>query len=236
MTQRNYALLLFALLLTGSFIVSGCGEDSVEPTPAKPRLLFLHAAPITADKGVDILIGNEEVVQNKKFGEFATYVDVPSGSQDVKVVETGTTSAAFTTNLIFNEEKNYSLIAYNETDGTVGALLFRDDLSAPASGQALVRVVHLINDGPKVRVAFKGTGDPLYDSIAFKQVTEFFNPRPAGTYTLRIMDVKEQGGGSQSGGANALIEQEVTLQAGKIYTFAAIGTAASPELVVISNN
>ena len=235
MIRRTVALLFLVLLATGTFL-TGCGEETVEPTDVRPRVIFLHAAPTAAAQDIDVLVEETAVAVDRSFGDLTTYLAVQPGLRNVSLAPTGTTTAAYEELYQLDEEKNYTLMAINNTDDAISTLLFRDDLTAPSSGTALVRVAHLINDGPKLRVGLAGTGNRLYDSIAFAQNTEFFNEVDAGTYSMRFIDIGENGNGGQQGGADALIEQQITLEAGKIYTFAAIGTAADPDLITITHN
>lgn len=91
--------------------------------------------------------------------------------------------------------------------------MLTDDLTAPASGKAHVRFVHLSPNAPAVDVAVTG-GAVVFGNKSFKDYTAF-TPLDAGTYNL---EVRVAGTSTV-----ALPLPGITLQAGKIYTVFAKG-------------
>ena len=95
----------------------------------------------------------------------------------------------------------------------ISALVLTDDLTAPASGKAHVRFVHLSPNAPAVDIAVTG-GAVVFPNNSFKGSTAFA-PLDAGTYDLEV----------RVAGTNtvALPLPGIVLEAGKIYTVFAKG-------------
>ncbi len=107
-----------------------------------------------------------------------------------------------------SKDQNYSVFAIDSVS-KISALVLTDDSTAPASGKAHVRFVHLSPNAPAVDVAVTG-GAVVFGNKAFKDYTAF-TPLDAGTYNL---EVRVAGTSTV-----ALPLPGITLQAGKIYRF-----------------
>ena len=163
------------------------------------------------------------------------YADVRATNVIVKVTNTANDSVLYERTVNMVEDRNYTLFVTNDRAGTVDVLLFSDDLTAPATGKALIRPVHLINDGPQVRIGLRGKSTRLTDSLNYGEVFEIFNSYDADTYFVRVISNSEQRRNANQG-AVAIIEKDVTFEAGAIYSAVAIGTAAQPQLALIKHN
>jgi hypothetical protein len=106
-----------------------------------------------------------------------------------------------------------------------------DDLTAPASGKAHVRFVHLSPNAPAVDIAVDG-GSVVFADYSFKEYSAF-TPLDAGSYDLEV----------RAAGTStvALDLDPITLQAGKIYTVFAkgflggTGTQALGAEIIVNN-
>jgi hypothetical protein len=124
----------------------------------------------------------------------------------------GTSTTVINADVPFTTGKNYSLFAVDSVS-KLSTVLIEDDLTAPASGKAHVRFVHLSPDAPAVDVAVTG-GGVVFANKAFKTFTAF-TPLDAGTYNL---EVRVAGTSTV-----ALPLPGIVLTAGKIYTVFAKG-------------
>jgi hypothetical protein len=93
-----------------------------------------------------------------------------------------------------------------------GALFLGTVMPAAAASQAMVRAAHLIPDAPAVDVLVNG--DVVLEDVPFKAVSDYLMV-DAGTYTISV---------NQAGTATELLTIDATVEAGKAYTVAAIGT------------
>lgn len=192
----------------------GCKKD--DDTPAQARVLVTHASPDAP--GVDLLVDDTRVNSAPlTFPNNTGYLPVNAGTRNVKVNAAGTSTTVINANLNLEAGKNYSVFAVNRL-ANIEAVVFQDDLTTPATGQAHVRVVHLSPDAPAVNIGVQGSATNLFSNIAFKGSTAFA-PVPAGTYNLEVRVA--------SNGAVALTVP-ATLEAGKIYTVFARGFLAPP--------
>lgn len=233
-----------------TLLLAACSKsDTPAPTPAPDtgRVLFTHAA-AAANTQLTAFINDGQVSQ-LNYGQSSTYVTVNAGSPTLRINNGAQT--ALTQPLTVAKDRNYSIFEYSPTAtiGSLALLTTTDDLTAPVTGQAKVRVVYLNTGGasPVQLTAPSATptspGTPLTADVAFGTASEFA-PLNAGLYNLSVTSngspraqVVAVGDGSGSGtGVFKYTE-------GKIYTIVVRGitgtgvpAAQQPQAVIIQNN
>lgn len=203
--------LFFGIIMVSAMVFSSCSKEDTPAATAKT--MVVHASPDAP--AVDVLIDNSTVVNNVAFPSFTTsYLSVNTGTRRVRVNAAGTTTSIIDVSLPFDANKNYTIFAVDSLS-KITPIRLEDDLTAPASGKAHVRFVHLSPNAPAVDIAV--TGGAVISGLsntAFKASTSFV-PLDAGTFNL---DVRVAGTSTV-----ALAVPNVTLQSGKIYTIFARG-------------
>ena len=143
MNARKY-LSLFLMLVLGITVFTGCSDDeevlAPTPVPSTSKVLVTHASPDAP--GVDILVDNTVAATNLTFPNSVGYAELTAGTRNIKVNVTGTSTTALQANLPLEANKNYSIFAVN-TVSSIEAIVLEDNLTAPASGKAHVRFIHL---------------------------------------------------------------------------------------------
>ena len=209
-------LLKLMLLVFPAFMFTACDDDDDDAMTAQSRVMVVHASPNAP--AVDVLVDDVKVNSaGLAFPNNSGYLEVVSGNRNVKVNAAGTTTTVINANVNLEADKNYTVFAINNL-ANIEALLLPDNLTAPASGKAHVRFVHLSPDAPAVDIAVKN-GPVLFSNRAFKSATDF-TPVDATTYNLEV----------RLAGTNTVVLDlpGVALQNGKIYTVFARGYAAPP--------
>jgi Domain of unknown function (DUF4397) len=200
-----------------STLVSCKKDKKDDPTPEQTyaKVLVTHASPNAP--GVDLLVDDTKVNNAAlTFPNSTAYLQVKSGTRNIKVNVTGTSTSVINANVPFTENKNYSLFAIDSVS-KISALLIEDDLTAPAAGKAHVRFIHLSPNAPAVDVAVTG-GAVVFGNKSFKDGTAF-TPLAAGSYNLEV----RVAGTTPPTTAAVLLLPNITLTAGKIYTVFAKG-------------
>jgi hypothetical protein len=117
----------------------------------------------------------------------------------------------------------YTVAAVNVV-AKIEALVLTDDLTAPASGKAHIRVIHASPDAPAVDVAVKG-GPVAFRNAAFKAATAYA-PLDAGTYQFEVRP---------AGTTQAVLTTDPTnLVAGRIYSVFAMGQVSDNTLQAVA--
>ncbi len=210
---------LTTLALAAITVFQSCTKEDEAPAPG--RVLVTHASPTVG--GVDLLV--DDVKQNTAaltFPNSTSYITVNSGARGFKINAAGTATSAINANFTVEASKNYSFFAINTTaaaNSGVELAAFVDDLTAPATGKAHVRVIHLSPDAPAVNVGVTGQTSNLFTNIVYKGATAFL-PVDAGTYSLQVR--------LASNNAGVLTIPNVVLASGKIYTIFARGYVTVP--------
>lgn len=203
------------LFLASLVLVSSCNKEddhNHSDSASNARVLVVHASPDAP--GVDLLVDNTKVNSAAlTFPNNTGYLQVPSGTRNVKVNAAGTTITVIDANLALEKDKNYTVFAVDSLS-KISAVVLEDNLAAPAAGKAHVRFVHLSPNAPAVDIAVAATGTVVFGNKSFKEATDF-TPLDAGTYNL---DVRVAGTSTV-----ALVLPAITLEAGKIYTVFAKG-------------
>jgi hypothetical protein len=234
---------LFALALPAALTFSSCDDDDDNKGPQQGRVLISHSA-ASANFQVKALVNDREVGQ-LNYGQNSSYLNVNVGSPTLKINVASSNQTAVSQEVPVAANQAYSVFAYANTATTVRLLPVADDLTAPASGQAKIRVVHLGLDAPSPVKLSENTIGGVVDvpsiSVAFPTASPFVSI-PAGNRNLLITtgpistQVLAVGDGTGTGTGTKNYE------AGKIYTIVVRGInlslnqALQPKAVVITNN
>lgn len=206
--KKQFLAFAPALLMAAVFTMSSC-EKEEEKTYA--NVLVAHASPDAP--GVDLLVdGSKQNSAALNFPNNTGYLKVESGARNIKVNVSGTSTTVINADLTLDANKNYSVFAVDSVS-KISAVVVADDLTAPASGKAHVRFIHLSPNAPAVDVALDG-GAVVFGNKAFKESTAF-TPLDAGSYDLEVR---------VAGTSTVALDLDpITLEAGKIYTVFAKG-------------
>ncbi len=188
-------------------------DDNVTGPENTSSVLVVHASPDAP--GVDLLVDNNVAGTNLTFPNNTGYLEVDSGTRNVKVNVSGTQTTVIEANLDLAPDTHYSVFAVNNV-ANIEPLVLEDDLTPPAAGNAHVRFVHLSPDAPAVDITLPD-GTPVFSNVAFKGSVDF-TPLPANTYDLQVRVAGTT--------TVALDLPGITLEAGKIYTVFARGLLA----------
>jgi len=176
---------LLMLLLLSSFIIVSCSDDdndnNTAPVLEKANVKVVHASPDAP--GVDLLVDDAVAGSNLTFPNNTGYLQVDEGMRNVKVNVTGTSTTVIEANLELTGDKYYSVFAVDAV-ANLAPLVFEDDLTPPASGNAHARFIHLSPDAPAVDITLTD-GTVVFGNYEFKQYTDF-TPLPAGSYDLQV--------------------------------------------------
>lgn len=217
MTLRKVTMLSLAALLLALVMVPSAFAQST----AKVRVL--HASPDAP--AVDVYVNGNLTLTNVPFFTASDYLDLPAGTYQVQVTPTGSpvSDAVIDASATVEAGKAYTIAATGPV-ASIQPTIIVDDLSAPASGQAKVRVYHFSPDAPAVDVKL-ADGTTLISNLAFPNASDYLTV-PAGSYDIQV---------TPAGGSDVVINLPGTnLEAGKIYSVFATNVVASitPQLAV----
>lgn len=209
---------------------------------SQANIRVVHASADTP--AVDVYVNGNKVKSGVTFGQNSGYLSVTAGATAIKVCATGTTTCPIdTTNspVTTVAGQNYTVLAVGSlSGGTLQALLATDDLTAPASGNFKLRLIHAAPAAPTVDVYVTAPGASLTSvtpnptNFAFKSINPYISAA-AGNYQVRITGI---------GSKTPVIDTgSVALAAGKIYTAVAVnpgtpGTtgALAAGVILLSDN
>ncbi len=210
-------LLMLTVALALPLAVIGCSDDDENPVTPQPAaqasVNVIHASPDAP--AVDLLVDDKTAGTGLAFPNATGYLKVNAGTRNVKVNVANTSTTVIEGDLPLAANKNYSVFAVNEV-ASIEPLVLEDDLSAPATGKAHVRFVHLSPDAPAVDITTT-TGAIVFGDYSFKDASAF-TPLDAGTYDLEVR--------LQGTSTTVLTLNGITLENGKIYTVFAKGFVA----------
>jgi hypothetical protein len=245
-------------MLPAVLLLASCGKDddpAVPPVADAGKINAYHQA-ASANVGVKVLFDDAEKA-TLTYGQSSNYQSVNTGSRTIKinVASSGTTAATQTVTV--EKDKNYSYFAYANTASTVAGLFLTDDLTAPTSGNAKIRLVHLAQgsvstplkisstsvaglvDVSGVNVLFAGAAPTAGASVGASEFVSI----PAGSYNLSVttgtpsISVAAVGDGTGAGTGTKNYES------GKVYTIIYRGInnplldpTLQPKAIVVQNN
>lgn len=215
--RKLVVLSLVAMLMALSVVPAAFAQGGM----AKVRVI--HASPDAP--AVDVYVNGSRALANVPFFTASDYLELPAGTYQVQVTPAGqpASAAVIDASATIEAGKAYTIAATGAV-ANIAPTIIVDDLTAPAAGQAHVRVYHFSPDAPAVDVRL-ANGTKLIEGLAFPNASSYL-PVPAGSYDIQVVP---------AGGDAVVIDLPGTaLEAGKIYSVFATNNVASitPEVAV----
>lgn len=199
--------LVVVCLLCFSF--SGCMMDDQDvPEPAALAYLSIyHGAPSVT--GVDIYIDNVKAnTQPFLYSSFSNYNSFFIGSRNLKFTPYNGSNNLIDTTINLVQDKVYSLFITNESNN-LKPFVTEDIWTEPASGKALIRVVHLSPDAPAVDVTIGDSEERFFTNQNYRSISSF-KEIDKGTVKLNL---------KSAGGDDVVVSlPDVSIQEKRIYT------------------
>jgi hypothetical protein len=200
---------VLGLIALASFTI-GCGSSS----NAKIRLV--NATP--DESSLDLLVDTKNVASGVGYGSASAYASVASGTRQLQIEPTGTTSVLLETSPSVSSGSNLTLVSLNFSFN-ISSVLLTDDNSAPTSGDFKLRI---LNASPgmgaqDVYVVTFGTDissvDPTFSGLGFGSAAAY-STLAAGDYEVFFTSPGQKSISLDSG--------KLTFSAGQIRTLLAL--------------
>lgn len=185
----------------------------------------VHAIPGAG--AVDVFAENNKVFTKVAYKSVTPYREIPDNRQTFRVRPTGQDTA---TPLVedsegFSDGQHYTIIALPTDGGRADLRFVRDNISAPSSGKAKVRVIHAAAGVGEVDIYARGNNHALFDGIDFPSESSYNEIDPF----TGALEVRREGQNTP-----ALTIPNARFEAGKIYTVIVMGRATgTPRLEAV---
>ncbi|GAB3831178.1 DUF4397 domain-containing protein [Pontibacter rugosus] len=211
------ALLFFSV---ASFSLTGCIDDEVDPVEPTPvaAVSFYHGSPDAPDLDIQL---DSKVINSQpfKYTSFSGYTRLSPAAYRIKFTPVNTATAFVDSSYTFKDGKVYSVFAVNR-QADMELLIVQDSTNAPASGNAVLRVVNLSPDAPEINISTKGsTAVTVASDLAFKEITPFA-ALAGNRYSFEVT--------SADNNEVLLTISNIDIEAGRAYTLVIRGFATPP--------
>lgn len=199
--------------------------DAEAPTLAirdsRAQLRVAHLSPDAPN--VDVYVDGAEVLTDVPFKAVSDYLLVSGGSHQIQINPTGTMTSVIDIELDFTARTSSTAAAVNFV-ASIEPLAIADDLTAPAAGNAHVRVGHASPDAPNVDVLVDDV--EVLSDVPFKAVSDYM-PIAAGMHNIKVNVVDT---------TTTVIEADLDFEDGGIYSIFAVNAVASIEPLVVRDH
>jgi hypothetical protein len=172
MRRRTWVLFCAVLALIGlaSFTI-GCGSSS-----GNTKIRLVNGSP---DEGsLDLLVDAKSAVTGVGYGAASSYVSIGSGSRQLQVEPSGSTTVLITRTDGINSGSNLTLVTLNFSFN-ISSVLLIDDNSAPTTGDFKLRIVnaspgmgaqdvYVVTDGTDINSV-----NPTFSSLGFGSASSY---------------------------------------------------------------
>jgi hypothetical protein len=209
------ALALVATLAVAVLVPSIQVSPDASGSLADALVRVAHFSPDTA--GVDVWVDGNRVLRNVGYDTVSDYVPLPSGEHQFALRSFGAPSTSkpiLSATAALAPDVAYTIAGVGLNRALRGQI-FQDNLTAPPSGSAKVRVIDAAVGLAPIDVAL--TGGATFNNVGFPTASTY-EPVAPNTYGVRI----------SGNGKGILAVPSVVVGAGIIYSFAVIGGAGKP--------
>lgn len=176
---------ILSLALTTLLLLTGCGGGGSNDTA---RLRVFHASPDAPN--VDVLLDGARIVENAPYTAATDFLEVDAGHRRIQVQAAGTDTTVIDARVDLADDTDYVVIASNKV-ASIAPIVATADRSAPAAGQARVRVFHGAPSAPAVDVYVVAPGasiasaSPVLANVPFGAISAYLTV-PAGSYDVKV--------------------------------------------------
>jgi MYXO-CTERM domain-containing protein len=225
-------------------VVAGAGPAGAA-VPATGWIRFGHFVP--SQGPVDVMVGTTVLGTDLVFRSVTPYFSVPSGNQTVTVRASGGSASA--PPLVVGQADvppagavTAAAVAASDTTsslhsaGAIELQMFADDLSAPAPGQAKVRVIHTVPGTATVSAQLTDSVTPAATAVSAEPTLTLspvgygdaspYEVVAAGTYQLKV---------GPPGGAPIVTGQNWPIRAGTVSSVVLVASTSGPTVEVLSD-
>lgn len=143
-----------------------------------------HCIPDAPD--MDVRVDGEIAFERVAYPNVTDYVALPSGSHELIISGHGETDPVLEATLDLEDDTSYTALATGMlSENDIAATVMMDAPGRLAEGMCHARFVHASPDAPAVDVRVAGGGPTLFESIGFRESSEY-TPVDSGEYDLEI--------------------------------------------------
>jgi hypothetical protein len=207
------AQLCVSTLLFGTVLfITGCGGGG------QTRFRLMNAVPDQTN--IDVLVDSTSVSSNLAYGTSTGYQAIKSGSHQIAVEPSGSSSPLLTQSISFSSDTDTTVITSNFSSN-IQNMVLADDNSAPASGDFKIRVVNAAPGlGPAdVYIVAPSTDlngvSPNLSNLAFGSASNYLS-FTGGTFEIVLTPVGQK--------FTAVNTGTLTLSSGQVRTFVGLNS------------
>lgn len=222
---------IFSLALVP--FLTGCLDDendSINPEPVA-YVSFYHGSPSTSAISIEV----DNRLYNTNSFDYSTYFDYGrfyTGKRTFSFKSVNAANSLLDTLVTFEADKAYSFFISEEEENFT-PVITEDELKTPASGKAMIRLVHLSPDAPAVNLQIGEGGSDLFEDQGYKESSDY-EEVAAGRLDLNLK--------SSTDTEVLVTAEDINIREGRIYTVVVRGytdasssTANSLSLQLIRN-
>ncbi|MDX2160498.1 MAG: DUF4397 domain-containing protein [bacterium] len=212
---KKLSLMMAVLLLVGAMGASAQAAGNA-------AVRYVHA--LAGAPAVDVYTDGTLVYGGLAFGEATPYLAIAPGTHEINVTAAGAPNALWTQTLDIAADQ--AVIGIVSSDESLQFTFFQDDLNPLPLGRARLTAIHAIPDAPAVDVVL-ADGRPVIPNLQYDQPYGTLDI-PSQAYNLVVIPA---GGVIDDA---VLPETAFALSTGTSYIVVAYGTAAEPNVLVLS--
>ena len=216
LSKRLLALMMLAIMPAVSLMLPAAAQSGTS------ALRFVHAVP--GAPAIDIFVDGDLAQTGLAFGETTSHIEVSPGPRSIVVRAAGSGDTLWEQTIMASTA--LTLIA--SSPNSPSFVVFEDDLTSLAFGNARLTGVHAIEGAPTVDVVLDD-GRPVMPGLAYGMPYGTID-LPAGRYDITLVP------------EGATLEEQLipvttlALTGGTSYIAVALGTPEQPELLLLSTS
>lgn len=201
---------LLGLAILAMIFVSCDDDDDVDTIEMEP-VAFVSMYQASPDAPpLDIMVnGNTINTYPFDYTDYTGYLRFFTGERSISFGPSDANNVVIDTTFSLEDDQAYSLFLAGDYPNNIEALLFEDNAEAPATGNAMIRLVNLSPDVTTIDFGAKDETDAIFDDQDFKEAPTFKSLN-AERYNFQVKD---------AAGDSVLLEiPNINLTSGYYYT------------------